>query len=290
MESDRGARVLVDVKGTNHAMSQLADLIQRYYDTFNRRDFAAYDRLFTPDCRIQAPGVDLAGIEGARAFDKVWLGAMPDAQIISLAKATGDRLVMCENRLRGTHTGSLVTAMGTLPPSGRAFDETYMAVFELAGERIKRQTLHFDAMTVVKKLGPADPGAANIATVRVVYDAFGRQDMAAILAVLDESVSWGIDSVAATEVAPYGIRHGKAGVAQFFAAWGETADFQRFEASEFHAVGDSVHCMLRYEATCKATGKRVVNESPQQWTLANGKIVRWRGYEDTAKTRDAFRR
>lgn len=290
METDPRERVLVDVKGTNHSMSQLADLVQRYYDLFNRRDFAAYDRLFTPDCLIQAPGVELTGIEGARAFDKVWLGAMPDGQIINLAKTASATMVMCENRLRGTHTGPLVTAMGTLPPSGRVFDEKYMAAFELAGERIKRQTLHFDAMTVVQKLSPADPGAANIATVRLVYDSFGRQDLAAILAVVSDDVSWGIDSVAAGEVAPYGIRHGKAGVGRFFAAWSETAEFQRFDASDFHAVGDSVHCMLRYEATCKATGKRVVNESPQHWTLANGKIIRWRGYEDTAKTRDAVRR
>jgi ketosteroid isomerase-like protein len=271
-------------------MSQLADLVQRYYDIFNRRDFAAYDRLFTPDCLIQAPGVELTGIEGARAFDKVWLTALPDGQIVNLAKATGGNVVMCENRFRGTHTGPLVTATGTLPPSGRAFDEKYVAVFELEGERIKRQTLQFDALMVAQKLGPADHGAANIATVRVVYDSFGRQDMAAILAVLDDSVSWGIDSVAAAEVAPYGIRHGKAGVAAFFAAWGETAEFHRFEATDFHAHADAVYCTLTYEATIRATGKRVANASPQHWTVVNGKITRWRGYEDTAKTRDAFRR
>lgn len=28
----------------------------------------------------------------------------------------------------------------------------------------------------------------------------------------------------------------------------------------------------------------------QHWTFRNGKIVRWRGSEDTAATRDAFRR
>lgn len=271
-------------------MSQLADLIQRYYDSFNRRDFAAYERLFTPDCLIQGPGVELTGIEGARAFDKVWQAAMPDGKITSLHKATGANLVMCENRFSGTHHGPLVTAGGTLPPTGRRFDQPYLAVFELEGERIKRQTLHFDSMVLLKNLGPADVGAANIATVKIVYDAFGRQDMAAILGVLDDSVSWGIDSVAAGEVAPYGVRHGKAGVGQFFQAWGETADFHRFEASEFHAVGDSVHCMLRYEVTVKATGKRFANESPQHWTVTNGKITRWRGYEDSAKTRDAFRR
>src|SRR4051812_23933115 len=122
-------------------MNQLVDLIQRYYDAFNRRDFASYERLFTPNCLIEAPGVELHGIEGARAFDKVWQTALPDVQIASLHRATGSHLVMCENQIQGTHTGPLVTADGTLPASGRRFEERYMAVIELEGERIKRQTL-----------------------------------------------------------------------------------------------------------------------------------------------------
>jgi hypothetical protein len=28
----------------------------------------------------------------------------------------------------------------------------------------------------------------------------------------------------------------------------------------------------------------------QHWTFKNGKVVRWRGYEDTAVVRDAIRR
>ena len=271
-------------------MSQLADLIQRYYDCFNRRDFAAYERMFTPDCLVEAPGVQLSGIEGARAFDKVWQTAMPDGTITNLHKATGGNFVMCENRFSGKHDGPLVTAGGTLPPSGRRFDEPYMAVFELVGERIKRQTLHFDSMALVRNLGPADVGAANIATVQSAYGAFGTQDLPLLLSLVDDSVSWGIDSIAAGEVAPYGIVTGKAGVGRFYAAWGETVDFHRFEATDYHAHGDSVYCTLSYEATVKATGKRVANDSAQHWTLANGKIVRWRGYEDTARMRDAVRR
>src|SRR5438105_4216654 len=98
-------------------MSQLADLVQRYYDIVNRRDYATYDRLFTPDCLVQGPGVELTGIEGARAFDKVWMTAIADGQIINLHKTATGHIVMCENRFRGMHTGPLVTADGTLPPS-----------------------------------------------------------------------------------------------------------------------------------------------------------------------------
>jgi hypothetical protein len=161
-----------------------------------------------------------------------------------------------------------------------------MAVFEFQGERIKRQTLHFDRLQVMKVLATN----ANLETVQAVYGSYGRGDMAGLLALLDDDVTWGIESVAAGEVAPYGIRRGKAGVEQFFAAWAASADFKVFNPHDFVAIGDDVFNTLSYELTVKATGKAVSNVSPQRWTLRNGKVVSWRGYEDTAATRDAFRR
>jgi ketosteroid isomerase-like protein len=140
-------------------------------------------------------------------------------------------------------------------------------------------------------LGPVDVTTKNLEIARGVYEAFNRKDMAYILDHLADNVSWGIESTAAREVPPYGIRTGKQEVAQFFAAWGENADFHSFTADDFHAVGDHVFNTLSYELTVKATGKRVVTKRcAQHWTLENGKIVRWRGWEDTAATRDAFRK
>src|SRR5437899_2924607 len=99
MARDRRLRVPTAQEEMNH-MSQLADLVQRYYDAFNRRDLASYDRLFTPDCLIEAPGVQLRGVEGARGFDSVWQTAMPDGKIVNLHKTAGASYVMCENRLK----------------------------------------------------------------------------------------------------------------------------------------------------------------------------------------------
>jgi steroid delta-isomerase-like uncharacterized protein len=269
-------------------MSQLSELVQRYYDMFNRRDFAGYDKVFTADCLIECPGIQLRGIDGARGFDSVWQTAMPDAQIVNLRKATAANLVMCENHYRGTHTGPLTMPEGTLPASGRKFDRPYMAVFELEGERIKRQTLHFDRATVMQDLGPVDMTAKNLEIARGIYDAFNRRDLQYILDHLDDNVSWGIESVA-HEVPPYGILTGKQNVPRFFAAWGEHCDYRSFAASDFVAAGEHVFNTLSYDLTVKATGKRLVNSGcSQHWTFKNGKIVRWRGWEDTAATRDAF--
>ncbi len=130
----------------------------------------------------------------------------------------------------------------------------------------------------------------NIDTVKGIYAAFGRGDLPALLDAVSDDVSWGIESVATAEVPAYGIRNGKDGVAKFAAAWGEIGEFVKFEADDFVAAGDHVFCTLRIELAVRATGKRVKNASAQHWTLRDGKVIRWRGWEDTAATRDACRR
>jgi len=250
-------------------MSQLADLVQRYYDLFNRRDFAAYDRLFTSDCLIEGPGMQARGVAAARAFDQGFLSLLPDGQIVNLHKATGGNVVMCENRFRGT-----------------GFDEVYTAVFELEGERIKRQSLHYDSHVVAERIGTHK---RNLDVVRAMYAAFGSNDGATIMNNVSDDVSWGIP-YATKDVPAYGVRSGKAGVQAFAEAWGSTGEFTLFEASDFVAAGDHVFCKLRYEFTVRATGKRVSNPGcAQQWTLKDGKVVSWRGWEDSAATRDAYR-
>lgn len=130
----------------------------------------------------------------------------------------------------------------------------------------------------------------NIETVQQIYAAYGRGDMKFIVEQLDDDVSWGIESVAAGEVPPFGILRGKENVPKFFAAWAETADFHSFNPHDFIGAGDHVFNHLQYDLTVKATGKRVRNFSLQHWTFKSGKLIRWRGYEDTATTRDAYRK
>jgi ketosteroid isomerase-like protein len=128
-----------------------------------------------------------------------------------------------------------------------------------------------------------------ISKVQGLYAAFGRGDMDAIYEALAEDVSWGVDATAALDVPWYGVMNGKANTKRFFAGLAEGAEFTAFNPKDFVAVGDHVFNHLQYEATVKKTGKKVAQTSLQHWTFKNGKIVRWRGYEDTALVRDAFR-
>ena len=128
-----------------------------------------------------------------------------------------------------------------------------------------------------------------IETVQQIYAAYGRGDMQFILDHLDDDVTWGIDSVAG-EVPQYGIRHGKQGVAEFFAVISANAEFHSFVPSDFVGAGDHVFNHLAYELTARSTGSRVKMVSQQHWTFKNGKVIRWRGYEDTAAVATAYRK
>jgi ketosteroid isomerase-like protein len=129
-----------------------------------------------------------------------------------------------------------------------------------------------------------------ISKVQNMYASFGRGDLQAILDGLADDVSWGVDSVATADVPWYGVLNGKDNTKRFFAALAEEADFKAFTPKDFVAVGDHVFNHLQYEAVIKKTGKKVALTSLQHWTFKNGKVVRWRGYEDTATLRDAVRR
>jgi hypothetical protein len=131
--------------------------------------------------------------------------------------------------------------------------------------------------------------STHIETVQKIYAAVGRGDVAFILSQLDEDATWGIDSVAG-EIPAYGILRGKANIPKFFAAWAETGAFVAFDTTDFIAAGEHVFNHLQYEFKVTATGKSVKNVSQQHWTFKNGKVIRWRGYEDTAATRDAYRK
>ena len=123
----------------------------------------------------------------------------------------------------------------------------------------------------------------NIKTIQQVYDAFGRGDVAAILEVIHDDVDWA--SEAASRVAPwYGVRRGKDGVAGFFEALGSTMQVEEFTPLSFAANDSDVFSVVRFRATARATGKTAAMDLHHFFTFRDGKIVYYRGTEDTAQT------
>jgi ketosteroid isomerase-like protein len=53
--------------------------------------------------------------------------------------------------------------------------------------------------------------------------------------------------------------------------------------------GDDVLTVVRYQATSRANGKTASMEIHHHWRFRDGKIVRYRGSEDTLQTLEVYR-
>jgi uncharacterized protein len=123
----------------------------------------------------------------------------------------------------------------------------------------------------------------NIKTITSIYEAFGRGDVAAILAALTEDVDWAAD--AASDAAPwYGARHGKDAVTEFFAAFGSTMEVEDFTPVSFAANDTDVHTVVRFRGRSRQTGRTAAMNLHHWFIFRDGKIAYYRGSEDTAQT------
>jgi len=111
-------------------------------------------------------------------------------------------------------------------------------------------------------------GTENIETIKSVYAAFGRGDVAAILDAVSDDVDWGTET--SSKGAPwYGARTGKEGVGAFFDAFGKTMEVEDFTPLTFAAdENGDVLTVVRFAARSRDTGKLA------RWTCTTGSASR----------------
>ena len=128
---------------------------------------------------------------------------------------------------------------------------------------------------------------AHLDTVQRLYAAYGRGDLDAVLAEVADDVDWAAE--ATSRMVPwYGPHRGKSEVTRFF---GEIAS--AVQISEFDIVGmtsneTDVVATIHWTFTVKATGKVASMHMQHWWRFADGKIILFRGSEDTEQSVAAF--
>jgi uncharacterized protein len=123
------------------------------------------------------------------------------------------------------------------------------------------------------------PEHQNVATIRSLYEAFGRGDIPYILDRLDPAVEW---RTPATVPFSKGLYRGPEEVAQFFAGIAEHIAEPSVETHEFLAVGDRVVALLRFRGRGAASGSPFDAPEAHIWRLSEGKVVEEQTYADTA--------
>lgn len=113
--------------------------------------------------------------------------------------------------------------------------------------------------------------------VRRAYQAFGRGDIAAIVAMTDDQVDWRFNG---PKRIPYSGRFKKNEVAQWFADIAAVDDVQAFEPREFISEGDHVTVLGWERCAARPSGRVFETEWVHVFTVRRGKVVRFWGMYD----------
>jgi len=127
----------------------------------------------------------------------------------------------------------------------------------------------------------------KVESVQRLYAAYGRGDLDAVLAELADDVDWAAEA-SGSAVPWWGGFHGKAEVPRFFEAIGSNVSVTEFDVVSLTANATDVVATLHWTFTVNATGKTASMYMQHWWRFANGKIVFFRGSEDTAQSAAAF--
>lgn len=123
--------------------------------------------------------------------------------------------------------------------------------------------------------------ADNVATMKGLYEAFGKGDVAKILDGVTDDVTWqtyGDPKLCAC----FGKYAGKDGVVASLTASGQTWDFSEFAPMIFNADGEKVFVEGHYTAKARSTGKEMASQFVHVVTFKGGKVAEFQEFFDTS--------
>jgi uncharacterized protein len=129
---------------------------------------------------------------------------------------------------------------------------------------------------------------ANITLVQSLYAAFGRGDVATIIAALDPNVDWTVNG-RSSDYPMLGNWKTPAKVQEFFQGVDQYEKFTDFSPRDFYAVDERVFVLGHYAGSIKKTGKPFASDWVHIFTIRNGKVLAFREFNDTHQFVAAYR-
>ena len=134
---------------------EIIKIAREQVDAFNTADWGRMQERLASDSRYDELGTQRK-IEGSAKIVELfkgWKTAFPDAVgTVTSAVASGNKAAL-EVTWKGTHTGPLETAEGTIPASGKRQETPAAFFFTFEGDKIKESHHYFDSMTLLKQIG-----------------------------------------------------------------------------------------------------------------------------------------
>ena len=134
---------------------QMVMIAREQLAAFNSGDWEKLREGLAADARYDELGTQrtVEGPEKIVELFKGWKTAFPDAAAtVTSAVASGNKAGL-EVTWKGTHTGPLETAEGTIPASGKSQETPGAIFFTFEDGKVKESRQYFDSMTLLKQIG-----------------------------------------------------------------------------------------------------------------------------------------
>ena len=134
---------------------ELVMIAREQVDAFNSGDWERLRGSLAADCRYDELGTQrkVEGQEKIVELFKGWKTAFPDAVgTVTSAVGSGNTAAL-EVTWKGTHTGPLMSAEGTIPASGKRQETPAGFFLTFEGDKVKESRHYFDSLTLLKQIG-----------------------------------------------------------------------------------------------------------------------------------------
>jgi steroid delta-isomerase-like uncharacterized protein len=134
---------------------EIVKIAREQVDAFSNGDWERLRGMLSSDSRYDELGTQrkIEGPEKIIELFKGWKTAFPDAAGTVTSTVGSGKKVVLEVTWKGTHTGPLVSAEGTIPASGKRQETPAALFFSFEGDKIKESRHYFDSMTLLKQIG-----------------------------------------------------------------------------------------------------------------------------------------
>lgn len=105
------------------------------------------------DTVFTSPGTGTTDPAGWRTYSEAMAAAFPDGKHTELSCIESGNRVAMESTWTGTHTGTLATPQGDLPPTGAKVELHWGGFFEDLGNDKFSVRIYFDQMEFAQQLG-----------------------------------------------------------------------------------------------------------------------------------------
>jgi steroid delta-isomerase-like uncharacterized protein len=240
------------------------------------------DKNFDPNVVQLNDSGNIVGIADFKAYYQNFITGFSDVKFtVEDAFGQGNKIVK-HWRFQGKHTGDFFG----IPATGKTVDVHGVTLVLMKNGRIAQEQDFMDNGVLKQQLGlVSDPN--NVAIVDGVYKAFAIGDIPSVLGAMDAKIVWNeAESNSLADGNPY--IGPDAILNDVFVRLGAMYDGFKLKNIKLHEMSDNqVLATLRYDATVKATGKKIDAQVAHLWTLKDGKVIAFQQYVDTKKLAEA---